>query len=740
MKRMLKWITIIGGCLIVVIVAALLIIPRFVNVKKYKPQIEQRVADATGRTFSVGDDLRLSLFPWAGVSFSDLKLGSLPGFDEKDFVTVNSFEVRVKLLPLLFKDIKVKRFLLKGARIVLEKSKDGRANWIFAKKSPGAIKSEILPAKSQPPANKSGEGIPPEKSKSSANKSGEGTPPEKSKSSANKSGKGLQLKSIVVGDFAVTQGSVLWIDHIKGRRREILDVNLKLQDVSLERPFKLFFTARLDDMPLSLQGSLGPLGKDLGKGEIPLDIAFKALEQLEASLKGRIIDPVAKPRFQLDVLVSPFSPRKLLAALGQPLPVKTSDPKALNSMAFKARLEGDNQRISVSDGVVDFDASKLKLFVSVKEFSKPNVTFDVDLDKIDLDKYLPPPGAKKPAENVSEVKTPGSDPETKAAESAPKDKTSKSASKAKVSGNQPKVKAAKPDKKKIDYAPLRRLVINGAVKIGKLKIKNAKMDDVRLKITGKNGIFNLAPFSMALYQGGVAGKASLNVKKNTPKAKFNIDAKGIQAGPLLNDVLKKDFLEGTLKAEINMALSGDAPATIKKTISGNGDLLFRDGAVKGIDLAGMVRNIKATFGQVEQGTEKPKTDFAEFHVPFTIKRGLTETSNTRLLSPLLRVSAAGKADLVTEALDFRVEPKFVGTLKGQGDTKERSGIVVPVLISGSFSSPEFRPDLEGLLKQQIEKELPKLQERLLGGDKQKGESKSLEEQLKGFFKGLPFGK
>ena len=705
MKRMLKWITIIGGCLIVAIIAALLLIPRFVNVKKYKPQIEQRVADATGRTFSVGDDLRLSLFPWAGVSFSDLKLGSLPGFDEKDFVTVNSFEVRVKLFPLMFKDIQIKHFLLKGARIVLEKSKDGRTNWIFAKKRPGAIKPEIPPAKSQPPANKSGEG----------------SPPEKSKSSANNSGKELQLKSIAVGDFAVTQGSVLWIDHTKGRRREISDVNFKLQDVSLERPFKIIFAARLDDMPLSLQGSLGPLGKDLGKGDVPLDVVFKALEQLEASLKGLVIDPVAKPRFQLDVQVSPFSPRKLLATLGQPFPVKTSGPKALSSVAFKARVEGDSQRISVSDGVVDFDASKLKLFVSVKEFSKPNVTFDVDLDKIDLDQYLPAPGEKKPSEDVSKVKT------------------SKSASRTKASGNQPKVKAAKPDKKKVDYAPLRRLVINGAVKIGKLKIKNAKMEDVRLKVTGKNGIFNLAPFSMALYQGGVAGKASLNVKKKTPKTKLNIDAKGIQAGPLLNDVLKKDFLEGTLKAEINMALSGDVPATIKKTISGNGDLLFRNGAVKGIDLAGMVRNIKATFGQVEQGTEKPKTDFAEFHVPFTIKRGLIETSKTRLLSPLLRVSAAGKADLVTEALNFRVEPKFVGTLKGQGDTKERSGIMVPVLISGSFSSPEFRPDLEGLLKQRIEKELPKLRERLLGGDKQKGESKSLEEQLKGFFKELPFG-
>ena len=723
MQRMLKWITIIGGCLIVAIVAALLLIPRFVDIKKYKPQIEQRIADATGRAFSVGDDLSLSLIPWAGLSFSDLKLGSLPGFDEKNFVTVTSFEVRVKLLPLLFKDIQVKRFLLKGARIVLEKGKDGRVSWDFAKKSPGEIKLKTPPAKPQP----------------SADKSKEGRPPDKSKPPAGDPDKGFALKSLVVGDFAVTKGSVLWIDHVKNRRNEISDVNLKLQDVSLERPFQLLFIARLDDKPLSLQGSLGPLGKDPGKGSVPFDLVFKALEQFKTSLKGQIVDPAAKPRFDLDVQVAPFSPRKLLAALGQPFPVKTSDPKALNSVAFKARLEGDPQHISVSDGVMDIDASKLKLSAGVKEFSKPDVTFDVDLDKVDLDQYLPPPGAEETSKSDQKAKSTKSDSKAKSAEGDSKAKSVRDDPKTEAAGSRHKDKAVAPDKKKVDYAPLRRLVLNGAVKIGELKIKNAGIQDVRLKIIGKNGIFNLAPFSMSLYQGKVAGNASLNVKKNTPKTKFNIDAKGIQAGPLLNDVLKKDLLEGTLTARVNMTLSGDAPETIKKTVSGDGDLLFLDGAVKGIDLAGMVRNIKAVFGQAEQGTAKPKTDFAELHVPFTIKSGVTKTSGTKLLSPLLRVSAVGQADLVTEVLDFRVEPKFVGTLKGQGDTKERSGIMVPVLISGSFSSPKFRPDLEGLLKQKLEKELPKLQERLLGGDKQKGESKSLEKQLKGFFKSLPFG-
>ena len=66
----------------------------------------------------------------------------------------------------------------------------------------------------------------------------------------------------------------------------------------------------------------------------------------------------------------------------------------------------------------------------------------------------------------------------------------------------------------------------------------------------------------------------------------------------------------------------------------------------------------------------------------------------------------GKADLVKETMNFRVEPKFVGTLKGQGDTEQRSEITVPVLVAGSFSSPNFRPDLEGLLKKKLEMGLP----------------------------------
>ncbi|MDX2501874.1 MAG: AsmA family protein, partial [Deltaproteobacteria bacterium] len=93
MKSFLKWGAIIVGCLAVVIIAALLIIPMFVDLQEYKPVLENKVVEATGRPFSVGDDLKLSLFPWAGISLSDLQLGNTAGFAEKAFISVKSFEV-----------------------------------------------------------------------------------------------------------------------------------------------------------------------------------------------------------------------------------------------------------------------------------------------------------------------------------------------------------------------------------------------------------------------------------------------------------------------------------------------------------------------------------------------------------------------------------------------------------------------------------------------------------------------
>lgn len=655
MKKGIRLVLLITAGLLILCFLALLIVPRFVDVQRYKPVIEEKVSEATGRSFTLGGDLRLSLFPWAGLAFSDLRLGAPPGFKEKDFIAVESFEFQVKLLPLLFKDIEVKHFVLVGPRIVLEKSKDGRANW----EGLGKVKAGA-PAK-------------PEAKEKVPEDIGKG---------------GLPIESLVVGTFTIEDGNLLWIDHAKGQRRELKDLNLRLDEISLEKPIRLSLSAFVEGKPFSLEGKLGPIGKKPGEGSLDLDFSARVFETMDLKVQGQVTDVSTRPSYDLNFQIEPFSPRKLATAFDKPLPLTQTDPDVLKRLALKVTVQGSAQALTLKEGDLELDDSKLTFSANLKEFSKPSVTFDLRLNHIDLDRYLP----------------------------APQDKPGES-------------KAAAPHGKKTDYTPLRKLVVDGRVHIGKLKVKNARVQDLDLKIRGRKGVLSFDPLTMRLYDGSMTSKATLDVRRNTPASNFTLQMNGVEARPLLKDLMDKDFLEGTMRAQIALAMTGDSAEKVKSTLNGKGEFRFNDGAIVGIDLAGMVRNIQSAFGMEEKGRERPRTDFAELHAPFTINNGVFNTPNTTLLNPFLRVSAKGKADLVDETLDFRVEPNFVSSIKGQGDTKDRSGIAVPVLVTGTFSSPQFRPDLESLIKKSLQGEVPDA-----------SGVKEVEEKAKRLIKGLPFGK
>ncbi len=679
MKRIIKWLfVLVAGCL-VLIVAVGLIVPKFIDVKKYKPLIEEKVAEATGRSFSLGDEIDVSIFPWVGVKLNDLHLGNPVGYGEKDMVSVKNFEVRLKVMPLLTKKIEVKTFVLDSPEIYLEKSANGTANWegLGEKNDP----KKGMETEAQKPASKSS------------------------------SDKGLPISGLMVGNFSITNGRLIYVDEAANLKKEITDLDLNLGNISLENPVLVSFKAKVDGKPVSLEGSAGPIGTEPGKGSIALDFVLKALDVLEVNLKGNLIDVLTAQSFDLEVEIPSFSPRKLFAALDQDFPVQTNDPKVLDALAFKTRIKGSPSQVSLSMGEVLVDDSKLSFSASAKAFAKPDLKFDLHLDRIDLDQYLPTP---RPEEKVSQE------------------------GQADVKGSG-KDKAIAQEKKPTDYGPLRRLILDGKIKANKVKAHNAIVENIDVRIRAAKGIVTIDPLGLELYQGKVASKVELNVQKNNPVTKIRLDARGIQAGALMKDAMKKELIDGTLTAEADISMAGDAPDMIKQTLTGQGELMFADGAIIGIDLAGMVRNVTASFGTGEKSAEKPKTDFAELKIPFTAKSGLVNLAGTRLSSPLLRVLVNGTTDLGQEALDLRVEPKFVATLKGQGDTEERSGITVPVLITGSFNAPKIRPDLKGMIQGGL-LDTKSLKQTLgtQADQKEKIESvkKDVEKQIKGLLPGF----
>ena len=646
MKKVIKWFMIAVGFLAVVVIAMLLLLPVFMDMQKYKPYIEHRVSEAVGRPFTMGDKFKVSLFPWSGVSFSDLHLGNPPGFDEKDFASVKSFEIRVKLIPLLlskFKDIQIDHIVLNEPRIALIKQKDGKTTWEFKEKeSAQPKKNEIKPVEGE-------------------------------------LGKEFSLKSLAVGDLSINNGLIYWIDRSKkekkaeNEKKEISDLNLKLVDVSLDRPVNLKFSARIDGHPVSVNGSIGPVGEKPGIGAVPFDISVNALKQLAIQLKGRIENPAENPEFDMTVDVSSFSLQKLLAETGMPIPAGQSEPGTLNKVALKADLKGNPQKISVSDGILNIDESKLEFSVIAKDFSRPDVTFNAQLDGIDLNRYLPPtPSEKSDANKISG----SSDPTLQ-----------------------------KPVSEKPDYSLFRRLVLNGSMRAGKVKINKTVAQDINLKVSGKNGVFHINPLTMKLYNGDMSGNVTLNIKKDTPQSNIKLKLNHIECEPLIKDILEKDILKGTLKAGVTLSMSGEDAENIIKTLNGKGEFSITNGAVKGVDLVAMVRNTDGAYGFAGKGGKGPETGFSELYAPFTITDGLFKTTDTRMLSTLIRVAVSGKANLPDETLKFRIEPVVVTTSKADRKKMKRSEVKVPVLVSGTFSSPKFRPDLKAVAKDNLEKEI-----------------------------------
>lgn len=640
MKKVIKWFMIAVGFLAVAVIAILLLFPVFMDMQKYKPYIEHRVSEAVGRPFTMGDKFKASLFPWAGVSLSDLHLGNPPGFDEKDFASVKSFEIRVKLIPLLlskFKDIQINHIVLNEPRIALIKQKNGKTTWEFKEKeSAQPKKNEKKPVEGEP-------------------------------------GKEFSLKSLAVGDLSINNGLIYWIDRSKKEKKEISDLKLKLGDVSLDRPVNLKFSARIDGHPVSVNGNIGPVGEKPGIGAVPFDISVNALKQLAMQLKGRIENPAENPEFDMTVDVSSFSLQKLLAETGMPIPAGQSESGALNKVALKADLKGNPQKISVSDGILNIDESKLEFSVTAKDFSRPDVTFNAQLDGIDLNRYLPPTLSEKSDAN-------------------------------KVSGSSDPT-LQKPVSGKPDYSLLRRLVLKGSMRAGKVKIKKTVAQDINLKVTGKNGVFHINPLSMKLYNGDMSGNVTLNVKKNTPQSNIKLKLNHIECEPLIKDILEKDILKGSLKAGVALSMSGEDAENIIKTLNGKGEFSVTNGAVKGVDLVAMVRNTDGAYGFAGKGGKGPETGFSELYAPFTITDGLLKTTDTRMLSTLIRVAVSGKANLPNETLKFRIEPVVVTTSKADMKKMKRSEVKVPVLVSGTFSSPKFRPDLKAVAKDNLEKKV-----------------------------------
>ena len=338
-------------------------------------------------------------------------------------------------------------------------------------------------------------------------------------------------------------------------------------------------------------------------------------------------------------------------------------------------VKADGQQLRVSPFAVKLDDTHIKGAFGISRFANPVYNFDLDIDKLDADRYITKTDAK-----------PASD------KAAP----------AKADPNAP-----------IDLSALKQINANGELRIGWLKLANVKSSNVRIKLDAENGVANLSPFSANLYEGSMAGALKVDAR-STPAISFRQDMKGIAIGPLLTDAINNDMLSGKGTLNVDVTTQGATVGALKKALNGKAAVNLADGAVKGIDIAGTLRgakdklNVLKSQGQTSvEGDKSKKTDFSEMVASFDIKNGVAHNEDLSMKSPLLRVTGAGDIDIANETINYLAKPTVVASLKGQGGAglEELNGLTVPVKLSGTFAKPSYGIDFAGLATAMAQKKV-----------------------------------
>jgi AsmA protein len=670
--RPLRILGFVLGGLVVLVALLLLAVRLFVNPNDFKGRIAQTVKNSTGRELLLPGDIKLSVFPWVALELGPASLGNPPGFSATPFAAVKHIAARVKLLPLLRKQLQIGRVEIDGLDLRLYKNAQGKGNWegfggeSSTPESPAPAGSEALP----------------------------------------------DLAALVIKDSRMSYQDMVF-DHVN------LDVGHLGSGLAVPIDLKLDLTASPGAAPMQFAGKV-VLTPDTAKKhyrlapveltgtwvpgvgvaaqpwkfsvpDLSVDLAAQTLgapafaadfagAHLTGSLQGsKIIDaPAMTGVFKLDPVVL----RDLMSRLGMKPPA-TRDPRVLEKLAASGDFAYGGNAVRASKLDAQLDDSTLRGDAGLTHIDTRAMSFDLSLDHINFDRYL----SRAPAQAAQ------------AAVKAP----------------------AKPTEVPTDS--LKSLLMHGTLTVGTATIAGVNLSQLHVGVDAKDGVTHIAPAKAQLYGGGYSGDITLDSRGATPVMTLNQTMTGIDMAPLLMDFAKTKRLSGRGNLTTNLTAHGHDTDALTKSLSGHVAANLANGAVEGIDLWFEINRAMSLIQKqsLPTGSGSGRTKFDTFKVSADLKDGVASTKDLNIVSQNLHVTGQGTSNLATEAIDYQVK----ATLLNAAGANARTLADIPVTITGTMTKPTIRPDLGGLAKARVQQEV----------DKHKDELKQqLQNKLQGIFK------
>jgi len=424
-------------------------------------------------------------------------------------------------------------------------------------------------------------------------------------------------------------------------------------------------------------------------------LSLNAME-LSAKAEVRATQITENTLADVSLAISQTDLRALLKKLNIALP-EMSDNKTLTKFASDIALSFDQkaQKLAVKKIDLQLDDSKLTGNLSVANFSAPKVRYDLALDTINVNRYLPPKKEQPETQSASD------DPEIE-----------------------------------LPVEMMRKLDIIGTVKVGSVTYDKLQPKNILMTLKASKGNIQANPIRADIFKTRINSQAGVNVSGKTPKYNAKVNTKNVPVGEVLMAFADTDRLSGTGSVDANITTSGNKVSVFKKTLNGTVNVNLQDGAIKGFNLAQAIRNAQAKIsGKPAEPTDPDaKTDFSSLIASASIKNGMVTTKKLALQAPFMRVNGSGTVNLAKETLNYLVKTKIVASDKGQGgeELKDLNGLTLPVKLTGNYKDPSISLDLGSVLEQKAQAEIENKKEEIVNDAKKQVEDKLKDSLFKGF--------
>ncbi|MDX1443268.1 MAG: AsmA family protein [Gammaproteobacteria bacterium] len=699
MRKLFRIFGILVASLVLLVVVAAIVLPYVVDANQFKPRIEQVVEDATGRELTIEGELSLSVFPWLGVELGATRLAQPEGFEGEAFARIEAVRVGVRLLPLLQKRLDVDRIELVSPVISLKRDAQGRTNW--------ADLADIGKETSGSEATASGKSELPEiqvagflldngRVEFADAQAGSAFSASNLRVETGSLGLPVDTPVKVTGDVDMQQDgkqNLAMKLAIEGRAQaDIESQQFALQDAIVSADITAAALPQEGNQPLPLRLSLKRAEAAMQSGTASFDGLQLELHDLVARVDAQVSSLNTAPEVNGSLNIPEVNLAALLARIGIALPEMRADD-ALNSFTLESSFAAGSESARFTSLDASMDATRLQGSAGIADFSKQAIRFDLAINSIDVDRYLTP----TPEEPVDEPAKEGE---------------------------------LDLDAIELPVELLRTLDVEGAARIGELRVMNLAMSNVKANVTSSRGQLRLNPFSADFYGGGYRGDIRTQVAGDALKLNASQDIQRFAIGPMLNDLAEIDRVSGSVSMQLVTSASGKTAGDWARSLGGTFKADASNGAIEGFNLWAKVREARAKFrNEPFDASQYPnRTEFADLAANGRFVEGEVVNDSVVAKLPFLGVQGSGRIQPLAKTMDYKLDVTVLDKPELAESMEELRGKMIPVTISGEIKSPKVRPDVAATFKARAKQEAEEAVE-----EKKEDIKKKLEDKLKDIF-------